>query len=123
MKHGRAVEICLQRYAEYVGPGSTAPPKNGYARGFVTPSRRQLAIETQSDSETTNVWLQDVGQPQTDCRTVFYPVQKTRTSALSSVAPSLSGPGYKKPAFPAYKVYVTSEAELLTLLEWYEERA
>lgn len=120
MKWKHAVDSCLLRYAEYVPPGKAAPPQSGYARGFVTKNGRQLAIETQRSSETVNVWIENIALPVTGCRMLFYPSTKTRSSALTSVAPSLSGPNYRKPAFAAYKVYVTSEAELADLLDWYE---
>jgi 5-methylcytosine-specific restriction protein B len=85
----------------------------------VTSHGRQLAVETQGESETTNVWIEDVGPPITPCRFQLYAADKTRTSALSSVAPRLSGPGYSKPPQRAYKILVTKESELNGLLDWY----
>lgn len=112
------VKILDKRLARYVME-SGAEQNNKYATGYVLANGRQLAVETKSEGSQTNIWIEDVGPPQVPCRVELYPKNKTRISSLSSVAPRLSGPGYRKPPRDAYKVVVASDIELEALLSWY----
>lgn len=106
---------------EFVSNKGTKP-ENGYARGFVLPSGLQLAVETNSEGETSNVWIEDCGPPPVPSHFQLYKEDKSRTSALSSVAPRLSGPGYAPTPQRAYKIRVTSNQELEALFDWYSSQ-
>lgn len=110
----------LESLFPYFVPETGVTPKNGYAKGFVTPNGRQIAVETKG-YESTVIWIEDVGKPSLDVQCKFYPASKTRIGSLSSVAPKLTGPGYRKPSFAAYKVKVESEKQLEELINWYAE--
>lgn len=101
-------------------PDSGVEPKNGYATGYVVKNGRQLAVETASDAQRTNIWIEDVGPPAVPSHFQLYKEDKGRLSSLASVAPMLTGPGYGKPSKRAYKVVITSESELEALLAWYD---
>lgn len=117
--HWKEVAAFLEgKCKEYVSEGGKKP-QNGYARGYVLPSGLQLAIETNSDGLRTNVWIEDCGPPPVPSQFQLYKKDKSRTSALSSVAPLLSGPGYSPPPKRAYKVLVKSNQELDALFNWY----
>ena len=112
------VDVVSKKFDEFI-PDTGKKPQNGYARGYVFPSHLQLAVETQSTRARTNVWVEDCGPPPLDSKFKFYKEDDRRTSALSSVAPRLSGPGYGKPPMRAYKIFVSSPQDLTDLLNWY----
>lgn len=94
-------------------------PQNGNARGFELPSGLQIGVETISEKEHTNVWIEDCGPPPIPSHFQLYREDKSRISSLSSVAPRLSGPGYAPPPQRAYKIDVKSSQELDALFNWY----
>jgi hypothetical protein len=118
MHWSKVVDFLDGKCQEYISD-SGKKPNNGYARGFVLPSGLQLAIETNSEGERTNVWIEDCGPPPIPSQFQLYREDKSRTSALSSVAPRLSGPGYAPPPQRAYKILVKNSQELDALFNWY----
>lgn len=113
-----AIEVISKHLKEFI-PASGRKPENGYARGFITPAGLHLAVETKSEAERTNVWVEDCGPPPVPSQFQLFREDKGRIASLSSVAPRLSGPGYGKPPQRAYKIFVTSPQELSALLDWY----
>lgn len=59
----KTLNSCLALYI----PESGSEPKNGYAKGYITPIGRQLAVETNTEGERTSVWVEDVGPPPGAC--------------------------------------------------------
>lgn len=118
MHWSEALDFIESRYPEYV-PESGKKPKNGYARGFILPNGLQIGIETNTQGVRANIWIEDCGPPPVPSQFQLYKEDKSRTSALNSVAPRLSGPGYGKPPQRAYKILVESSNELESLLSWY----
>lgn len=112
------LEILDSKFSRWI-PESGIESKNGYATGYVAKNGRQFALETTSDAQRTNIWIEDVGPPVVPSHFQLYKEDKGRLSSLASVAPRLTGPGYGKPAQRAYKVVITSEGELESLLAWY----
>lgn len=53
----------------------------------------------------------------------YYPADKTRISTLASVAPQLTGPGYRPPPQRAYRVAIDNSNELMQLFNWYSEKS
>ena len=118
MNWKEVVSFMESRCPDYISE-SGKKLNNGYARGFVFPSGLQLAVETKSEGERTNIWIEDCGYPPIASKSQLYTEEKTRIGSLSSVAPRLTGPGYGKPPQRAYKILVKGNRELEALFDWY----
>lgn len=116
------LKILDERFSRFV-PDGGVEPKIKYGTGYVVKNGRQLAVETTSDAQRTNIWIEDVGPPVVPSHFQLYKEDKGRLSSLATVAPRLTGPGYGKPSQRAYKVVITSESELESLLAWYDSDA
>ncbi len=112
------LEILDSRFPRWI-PESGVKPNHGDATGYVAKNGRQFAVETTSDVQRSNIWIEDVGPPVVPSHFQLYKEDKGRLSSLASVAPRLTGPGYGKPAHRAYKVVIASKGELESLLAWY----
>jgi hypothetical protein len=114
----KVVTFLESRCQENVSEGGKKP-QNKNARGFVLPSGLQIGVETKSEKEHTNIWIEDCGPPPIPSHFQLYREDKSRIASLSSVAPRLSGPGYSPPPQRAYKIDVKSSQEFDALFNWY----
>jgi 5-methylcytosine-specific restriction protein B len=119
MHWSKVVQFLESKCQKYI-PSEGKEPNNSKCRGFVMPSGLQLAVDTTSEAQHANVWIEDCGELPPGI-SKFYDEAKTRTSALASVAPRLTGPGYGKPSRPAYMCSIENIQNLESLFTWYSK--